>query len=595
MTPPAGTVGFEIDLYHALVVIVRTIVAYARSEVVIVAKEERDRFHAKDDVGRNARSVIEGMRAEAARAEAIAAGTSRTAIEKEASRHTKKWTAVVGAQAQIDVSLLLRDDDLVDLLSVRSEEFNRLIKNLSTDVLNRIERETLSAIFEGKGNNEIAKALQDIEGIGRRRARLIARDQAAKLNSAMNEFRQSQAGITHFKWKTILDGRERPAHHAKNGKVYPWAGPHEKPGQAINCRCRALAILVDDEETASQIVGPDPDPIDLETAIPKIEAGAALYRSPLASLDRETLLLKKAEFANVRTSLETLRASSAVSERDAERLFQSVFGFPSEGQDLARMIGTRLVTGRRAQLFAAMKARLNNIDEMLEHAAETASATATARAPDPLARKFPTGKHFERIAGEPIGLAEATAKGRDFTMREGKRTGHEWALVHDEQGRVLAVMSSGQKGFVDTTASGVPELYTAGNRVSFHHNHPMSTSFSVADIGAFEWAHGMRTIHAHGHDGSTYALTVRQRRGIKAKADAAHAKAERDLRKAVTEGRMTVEDWNKLHAHVRALILAARGHVGYTYTLSGPTKAAAERSRNVINGIIASAGTASTN
>lgn len=194
------------------------------------------------------------MRREAEREAAKAQSKISEAIGREGSRHTAAFTAGIRAQAQIDVSALLRDDDLVDLISIRSEEANRLITNLAQDIHDRIERETLGAIFEGRSNADIAKSLQDIDGIGRRRATLIARDQASKLNAAMNEFRQRQVGVTHYKWRTILDGRERPSHHANNGKVFSWDRPPANtghPGHDINCRCRALAILTDDPEEIS--------------------------------------------------------------------------------------------------------------------------------------------------------------------------------------------------------------------------------------------------------------------------------------------------------------------------------------------------------
>ena len=177
------------------------------------------------------------MRREAERLQAVAEQAASKAIEKEAVRHTRSFAAGVRAQAQIDVSALLHDDDLANLISIRSEQFNGLIRSLSDDILNRIERETLGAIFEGRSNADIARAISAIDEIGRKRATLIARDQASKLNGAMNQFRQEQAGVRFYKWKTILDGRERPTHHANNGKVFAWAKAPATghPGHEINC------------------------------------------------------------------------------------------------------------------------------------------------------------------------------------------------------------------------------------------------------------------------------------------------------------------------------------------------------------------------
>lgn len=225
----------------------------ANAYVTPTIKEERNRY--RDEVGQNARSVIEALRLDAERAEAAASVKTTDAIKAEATRHTRKWVAVVSSQAQIDISLLLRDDDLVNFISVRSEEMNRLIKSLSTEALDRIERETIGAIFEGRSNADIANSLREAEGLSRNRAILIARDQASKLNGGMNEFRQRQAGVTHYKWRTILDGRERPSHHANNGKIFSWDKPPPTgaPSTAVNCRCRGLAILTDDPEDLAEV------------------------------------------------------------------------------------------------------------------------------------------------------------------------------------------------------------------------------------------------------------------------------------------------------------------------------------------------------
>jgi len=203
-----------------------------------------------DDAGENARAIIEQLRNESAAYIAIAEAKARSAFQREAQRHTQAWVASVKAGTQIDIGRLLADDDLVQLLSIKSEEFVGLIRSLSSDTIQRIERQVLGSIFEGRSNADIAKALREIEGIGLNRAKLIARDQASKLNGEMNAFRQQQAGVEKFKWKTIIDGRERASHHDRNNKIYRWDAPPsgERPGIPINCRCRALAVLEEYED-----------------------------------------------------------------------------------------------------------------------------------------------------------------------------------------------------------------------------------------------------------------------------------------------------------------------------------------------------------
>lgn len=598
---PAPTASVEAELAKAALRVVSGIVAYARQELLETVYAERDRFHARDEAGANARSIIEAMRREADRLAISVENDVKASIEREGKRHTGRWKAVVRSQAQIDVGLLLRDDDLVDVLAVKSEQANGLIRNLAADIHARIERETLEAIFAGRGNDDIAKSLRGIEGIGRNRARLIARDQASKLNAAMNAYRQEQAGVTHYKWKTILDGRERDSHRKNNGKVFPWATPPAAtghPGHDINCRCRALAILIDDEEDAAKLVGPGTDDVDLEAALPEIEKASSLYRTPVAGLGREDLLLRKAELAGIRGQVDALRATSSITETDAERVFAAVFGFGPEGQDLARMAGASAakanLSSRRALLFSAVKARLDTIDEILEHAAETAPAATVAikppPKPDPLAKRFPKGRYHERVAGDPIGLDNAVDKGRDFVRREGKRTGHEWAVMHDEQGRILAITSVGKKNYVEFYPSTHPELYTAGQRVTVHHNHPNSPSFSPADLKVFKSFPGLDTLYAHGHDGSVYKVRVpfnRDRLPVRVKA--AEQFAKRFLQNEANARRITAVDANLLYSHAYSLIMGTKGWAAYTFTLAGENLRASIRAQEVLERMLADA------
>lgn len=192
----------------------------------------------RDGAGANARAVISYLKVRAAISGADVLTKATGSIQAEGVRHTRKWTASINAGTSVDVSALLRDDDLVDVLSLRSGEFNSLITNLGNSTLERIERQTLGAIFEGRSNADIEKALRETIGLSKARAKLIARDQASKLNGAMNEFRQRQAGVTHYTWRTVLDGRERDTHRARNGKVFSWATPPKgtgHPGNEINC------------------------------------------------------------------------------------------------------------------------------------------------------------------------------------------------------------------------------------------------------------------------------------------------------------------------------------------------------------------------
>jgi len=102
------------------------------------------------------------------------------------------------------------------------------------------------------GTNQGSKAvsmIQQIRQIGNvtvNRARLIARDQTAKLNSTLNQQRQQNLGVTQYIWRTSGDGRVRETHKDNNGKVFNWDKPPKDtghPGHDINCRCVAEPII----------------------------------------------------------------------------------------------------------------------------------------------------------------------------------------------------------------------------------------------------------------------------------------------------------------------------------------------------------------
>lgn len=328
-----------------------------------------------DELGDNARMIIEYLRRKSVDAQGAAGVRALAAMRAEGDRHTRKWTASVRAGTGVDLGALLADDDLVDLIAIRSGEYNALIRKLSEDVLHTIERKTLGAIFEGKGNREVQQEIEAATSMGAKRAKLIARDQASKLNGAMNEFRQRQAGVTHYTWRTVLDGRERATHHDRNGKVFSWDNPpgDGHPGRAINCRCRASAILIDDEDDAASVIEETEGADDLDDLSDRLTAASSVMRGDTLIKSREALLIQQAEIAATLKSFKGVKG--AITEAEADNLFEAVFGFPSEGQDLARMAGLGFLgdlKSRKALLVAAIEARLRVASEYAQHAAETA-------------------------------------------------------------------------------------------------------------------------------------------------------------------------------------------------------------------------------
>ena len=107
-------------------------------------------------------------------------------------------------------------------------------------------------VMSGYRAESLEKIIARHKGVSERKAKFLARQETRLLVVEYTKNRMKQAGISQFRWRTVLDGRERPEHKALNGQIFSWDNPPiidartgEKgvPGQAFNCRCWAEAVI----------------------------------------------------------------------------------------------------------------------------------------------------------------------------------------------------------------------------------------------------------------------------------------------------------------------------------------------------------------
>ena len=128
-----------------------------------------------------------------------------------------------------------------------------LIGSLEAETLRKLRDELTRLIAEGIPDAEIESRLtaflKNQLGVETNRAVLIGSDQVGKLNSRLMQFYQRSAGITEYRWQTMMDARVRPRHRARQGKIFKWDEPPEDghPGEAIRCRCVADPVIPLDE------------------------------------------------------------------------------------------------------------------------------------------------------------------------------------------------------------------------------------------------------------------------------------------------------------------------------------------------------------
>lgn len=144
------------------------------------------------------------------------------------------------------MDLFLNEPWLSDQLELFANQNAQLIKSLENQELERLSQAVQRNLQEGKSYRELSGDIEKSFGISRRRANLIARDQTTKLNSSLTKLRQQEIGVEEYIWQTSGDERVRPTHRAHDGKKFRWDKPPADtghPGQDVNCRCNAIAVL----------------------------------------------------------------------------------------------------------------------------------------------------------------------------------------------------------------------------------------------------------------------------------------------------------------------------------------------------------------
>ena len=177
----------------------------------------------------------------------------------------------LNAFKKIAIGEVFAEDEpwLKNVLEEWSREQVTLITKATQDMLDTVARRIRDGVKVGKSAKEVTALINaDLPGISYRRARIIARDQTAKLNSSLTQGRMTDAGLETYVWDTAQDERVRgdpsglypkalPSHFVMQGKICRWddptvwfengewvkrAGdaPYFHPGMAIMCRCVAV-------------------------------------------------------------------------------------------------------------------------------------------------------------------------------------------------------------------------------------------------------------------------------------------------------------------------------------------------------------------
>lgn len=150
-----------------------------------------------------------------AQAQRIAARTISRADADNAEDFRDSVNRAVG----IDLGRITQSEDMKNYLDASVAANVNLIKSIPQHYFMRVETMILDGMRGGLVPTEIAKKIQEETGVTYRRAKLIARDQVAQLNSDLTRKRQQEAGIEYYQ---SLDAGDIRVSGNPNGK-YPKA------------------------------------------------------------------------------------------------------------------------------------------------------------------------------------------------------------------------------------------------------------------------------------------------------------------------------------------------------------------------------------
>lgn len=177
--------------------------------------------------------------------EALANQTTKLSI--------KQWKKAISQTLGLDLA-----DDYYsgqfyqELLDYWVSQNVSMIKTIPQESLSEMREIVYEGYRNGRTTTSIVKDIQHAYSTSKSHARLIARDQMAKLTADLTKRQQTDAGVKEYKWSTSRDSRVRESHKRLNGKRFRWDDPpivDEKtgrrchPGEDYQCRCVAIPVF----------------------------------------------------------------------------------------------------------------------------------------------------------------------------------------------------------------------------------------------------------------------------------------------------------------------------------------------------------------
>ena len=241
---------------------------------LILEQMRRDNTLTPAEVGRrleNIRKTYEDMFAMNANQMA------KSWVDRVNQNNRKKTMAQLREKLGIDVGTIL-DENMQKDLDIMMLESATYIKTIPTYLVGKVADRVLQH-YKGipfPENRTLQAQIKEEFKVSDNRAKVLARDQTAKMNTSISSIRQRDIGIDMYIWRTVQDSRVvgtpggkypkgtnlHKNHYIMEGKFCRWDDPtvysddqgktwrkrtqnmpKNHPGDDIMCRCRPEAVI----------------------------------------------------------------------------------------------------------------------------------------------------------------------------------------------------------------------------------------------------------------------------------------------------------------------------------------------------------------
>jgi len=167
------------------------------------------------------------------------------AFENTSGFNKKQFLEVI--KSAIAVDIFISEPWLQPVSNSFISQNVALIKSVPERLHLEVEGVVQRGLLQGQRVETIQAEIRSRFKVAENRAELIARDQIGKINGQLTQLRQKEVGLDRYVWRTSLDEAVRPAHAAREGKIFYWNNPPEggHVGEDFQCRCYAEPIASD--------------------------------------------------------------------------------------------------------------------------------------------------------------------------------------------------------------------------------------------------------------------------------------------------------------------------------------------------------------